>query len=404
MKQHSGRLLLFFFFLTLFFSCVDTYDVRISGSKKYLIVEGTITNVSDERQRVKIFETDDQSEYVSTQFSKTIFSPDSEALPVQGAEVKILENGSTSWNLTETEPGIYDMPQTFFANLGRTYQLQIKMPDGRNYESSVEEMLPVADIENFEVRLNLEGIQTPRLYNIRIPTQDFYLDFKDPAGEQNFYSWSWTDYEIQKICHTCKQGRYYTEDGTASSEGDCVIDSNLHPNTLYEYECSGFCWEIFPGEDIQIFSDVFTDGQLQTKKPIAQVPALQKNTSLVVIQQKSLTPGAFRYLKLIEDQSVNSGSLADTPPAPIKSNVLNINKPEELVLGYFTASSVKELRHMLSRADVPGVLPDHLFAALNNRDPILEPESEVRTFIPLATCRASENRTPIAPRNWQFGQ
>ena len=182
-----------------------------------------------------------------------------------------------------------------------------------------------------------------------------------------------------------------------------MTDTNLHPNNLFDYSCSGFCWEIFPGEDIQIFSDVFTDGQPQKGKLVARVPVLQSNTCLIVIQQKSLTAGAFRYLKLVESQSVKSGSLADTPPAPIKSNVLNKNKPEELVLGYFTASSVSEVRHMLNRSDVQGALPDHLFAVLNNRDPIFEPDGVYRPLVPLATCEASVNRTPIAPRNWQFG-
>ncbi|MGR3812179.1 DUF4249 domain-containing protein [Jiulongibacter sp. NS-SX5] len=404
MKLIRPKMLVLPFVIFFFLSCVETYDVNIQASKKYLIVEGTITNVGDQRQFVKVFETDDQTEFLSTEFTNTIFTLDSEANPISGAEVIIIENSTTRFQLTEQEPGYYEMPNGFFAAVGHTYQLILNLPDGRVYESSVEEMLAVPDIEDYEIRLNQKGIQTPRLYNIPTPTQDFYLDFEDPEDEQNFYSWTWVNYEIQKYCESCRQGRYYPDDETASSDGSCQIDESLFPNNYYDYECSAFCWEIFPGEDIQIFSDVFTNGQLQSKKLVAQVPVLQKNTSLVVIQQRSLTPTAFRYFKLLEDQSVNSGSLADTPPAPIKGNVLNTAQPEELVLGFFSASAVKEIRHMLSREDVPGVIPDNLFAILNNRDPVLESEGDVRNLIPMAPCRASETRTPIAPRNWQFGQ
>ncbi|MCR9063858.1 MAG: DUF4249 domain-containing protein [Cytophagales bacterium] len=400
----SGKsIALFFIVLALFFSCVDTYEVDIAASKKYLIVEGTITNVGDQPQVVKVFETDDQTEFVSTEFSKTIFSKDNKAVAVSRADVRVIENGTQEYSLNETAPGVYQMPLGFFAAIGNTYQLKISISDGRKYESSVEEMLPVSEIKDFEIRYNPEGIKTPRLYNLQIPTHDFYIEFDDPVAEQNFYSWSWTDYEIQKICQTCKQSFYTKDDETASSGGQCILDNNLHPNTLFDYSCSGFCWEIFPGEDIQIFSDVFTNGQTQSNKLVAQVPVLQANSCLVTIQQKSLTPGAFRYLKLIEDQSINSGSLADTPPAPIKSNVLNVEAKDELVLGYFTASAVTELRHMLSRTDASGAIPDHLFAVLNNRDPIFEPDGTYRALVPLANCEASENRTPIAPRNWQFG-
>jgi hypothetical protein len=383
-------------------SCVEPYGVSIAGSRKYIIVEGTITNVSDDRQIVKIFQTDDQSDFASSDFTKTIFSKDNEARPIENATVEVLENGQTAYALIEKEPGIYEMPRSFFAKIGNTYQLKFSTSDGIQYASSEEKMNSVPDITNFEVQYNPKGVRKPRLYNLQIPTHDYYLDFDDPVNDVNFYSWTWTDYEVQNYCQSCRQGRYYRENDLFDAKGECISDRSLHPNTFYDYNCQGFCWELFKGEDITIFSDVFTNGQAQKGKLIAQVPAFQSNACLVSIQQKSLTPGAFRYLKLIEDQSVNSGSLADTPPAPIKSNVLNVQAKEELVLGYFTASAVKEVRHMLDRSETPGLQKDNLFSILNNRDPIPEPEG-FRFPVPLAPCVASETKSPVAPRNWQFG-
>ena len=398
MKKFLWHCVAFFSLL----SCVEPYAVNIAGSRKYLIVEGTITNVSDERQLVRIFETDDQSDFASSDFTKTIFSKDNESLPIEKAFVEVVENGQTALILIEKEPGIYEMPRGFFAKIGNTYQLKFSTATGINYQSSVETMMPVPEITNFDVKYNPEGVRKPRLYNLQIPTHDYYLDFEDPSNEVNFYSWTWTDYEVQSYCQTCQQGRFYRENDLFDAKGECITDRSLHPNTFYDYECQGFCWELFKGEDITIFSDVFTNGQAQKGKLIAQVPAFQSNACLVTIQQKSLTPGAFRYLKLIEDQSINSGSLADTPPAPIKSNVLNVDAKEELVLGYFTASAVTEVRHMLDRSETPGLQQDNLFSVLNNRDPILEPDG-FRFPVPLAPCLASGTKTPVAPRNWQFG-
>ncbi|MFT5885687.1 MAG: hypothetical protein ACI9IP_002148 [Arcticibacterium sp.] len=393
----------FFAIAFLFLACVDTYDVSIEGSRKYLIVEGSITNIFDEDQTIRIFETDDQSDFISTDFTKTIFSKNNEAVPVENASVEVIENGSVIYSLNEISPGFYEMPNGFLAQVGNEYQLKFSTTDGKAYASSTELMKPVPDVSNYEIRFNPTGVKKTRLFNIQTATHDFYLDFNDPEDEVNFYSWSWTDYEIQNVCHTCKQGLYFPVDEVAGLPERCEINTSFNVNTSYDYKCQSLCWEIYDGDDITIFSDVFTNGQPQKNKLVAQVPAFQLNSCLVTIQQKSLTPGAFRYLKLIEDQSVNSGSLADTPPAPIKSNVLNVDAKEELVLGYFTASAVKEVRHMLNRSDAPNLLPDRIFSILNNRDVVFELDGQFRPLVPLAPCLSSSTRTSDAPRNWQFG-
>ncbi|MFT4734639.1 MAG: hypothetical protein ACI9DJ_001946 [Algoriphagus sp.] len=394
----------FFALAFIFLACVDTYDVNIVGSRKYLIVEGTITNIFDEDQTIRIFETDDQSDFISTDFTKTIFSKNNEAVPVENALVRVVENGSVEYSLNELFPGFYAMPNNFLAKVGNGYQLKFRTKEGISYASSIEMMKPVPDVANYEIRFNPVGVKKTRLFNIRTPTHDFYLDFNDPADEVNFYSWSWTDYEIQNVCHTCKQGLYFPADEAGGLPERCETKTSFNVNTSYDYKCQSLCWEIYDGDDITIFSDIFTNGQLQKNKLVAQVPAFQSNSCLVTIQQKSLTPGAFRYLKLIEDQSVNSGSLADTPPAPIKGNVLNVDAKEELILGYFTASAVKEVRHMLNRRDAPNLSPDRIFSSLNNRNVVFELDGQYRPLVPLAPCLSSSTRTSDAPRNWQFGK
>ena len=145
---------------------------------------------------------------------------------------------------------------------------------------------------------------------------------------------------------------------------------------------------------------IFTDGQQIKHKLVAQIPLYQSNATLVSLQQMSLTPNAYRYFKLIQDQSVNTGTLADTPPAPIKSNLVNIADKNELVLGYFSASSVAEVRYMLSRKNTKGGIYNGLFKAIHNRVPNLEQKSMERPYIPLAVCKKSKSRTQIRPEGW----
>ncbi|MDZ7935097.1 MAG: DUF4249 family protein [Emticicia sp.] len=156
---------------------------------------------------------------------------------------------------------------------------------------------------------------------------------------------------------------------------------------MFDYTCGTSCWDIFYSSDINIFSDIFTDGQLQKNKLVAQIPLYQSNQCLVGIQQMSLSPNAFRYFKLIQDQSINTGTLADTPPAPIKSNVYNKDDAGELVLGYFSVSSVYEQKYMLTRKNATGAGLNALFLTKNNRLPQPEGSSVERLDIPLAICK-----------------
>ncbi len=116
----------------------------------------------------------------------------------------------------------------------------------------------------------------------------------------------------------------------------------------------------------------------------------------------SLSANAYRYLKLIQDQSVNTGTLADTPPAPIKGNIENTADKNELTLGYFSVSMVEENRYWLLRDNVANAQPNGLFSIKNGRDPILEPSSVSRPAIPLAICVSSGNRTSTSPAGWRF--
>ena len=127
MKLISWQLFVLAF---LFLACVDTYDVSIEGSRKYLIVEGTITNVFDEDQTIRIFETDDQSDFISTDFTKTIFSKNNEAVPVENASVEVIENGSIIYSLNEIFPGFYELPNGFLAQIGNEYQLKFSTTEG----------------------------------------------------------------------------------------------------------------------------------------------------------------------------------------------------------------------------------------------------------------------------------
>lgn len=400
----NSRLLIFcivscFFF---FISCIDPFKVEVEASKAYIIVDGTITN-SEERPIISIFETNESSNFKSSQFTATISPKANDVKPISKAKVKVIENESKTFQLFEIEPGYYQMPLEFEGKIGNTYKLIFENSKGLVFESSVEKMLPVSTINKIYDTFNSTGIKDRLAEGGKIPTNDVFIDFDDPAKDKNFYRWKWTSFEIQNICETCKQGRYYRDQSNLGPLGECKFDPNLESNVFFDYTCDSFCWDIFLSTKLDIFSDIYTNGLPQKNKLVAQIPLFQSNPCLVVVEQFSLNPNAYRYLKLLQDQSINTGTLADTPPAPIKGNVINKNDPTQLILGYFTASAKEESRYMLGRKNSRGAQPNGIFRYKNKRDYILEAPSIIRPSIPLAICKSSLFRTPNSPKGWQFG-
>jgi hypothetical protein len=325
------------------------------------------------------------------------------ALPVSNADVKLILNEKETIQLQEVDAGYYYLPTTFRAKVGDRYQLRFRTAEnGKTYESTVEQMVAVAPITNIYDEFNPIGVRRFGSAGDRIASSDVYIDFTDVANSKNFYRWRWQLWEPQKYCETCKQGRYNLYETENGETGDCYRDLTLPGNNEYDYTCGSLCWDIFYSSDINIFSDIYTDGQLQKNKLAAQIPLYQSNQCLVSIQQMSLTPNAYRYFKLIQDQSVNTGTLADTPPAPIKSNVVNTKDSKELILGYFSVSSVSEKRHMITRKNTTGGRLNGLFTSITNRLPQPEDASGDRGDIPLAICKSSRTRTPIRPAGWEI--
>lgn len=384
-----------------FAACVDPYAVQILSTKSYLFVEGSVTN-AEKQSPITIIRTDPTATFRSLEFSNTIIADiKNKNIAVAKANVTVIENENNVIQLTETSAGVYDFPKGFRGKVENFYQLRIETADGEVYVSNDEIMPEVPPIKKIYASYNEKGIRQPNFYGERIATDDIYIDFDDPAGQKNFYTWQWIQYESQLYCASCKSGRYYLEE-TASGgvDGSCIEDTRLNVNTYYDYLCEGNCYEIFYGSNIDILSDVYTNGKSQIAKLVAQVPVYQRNPALVVIEQRSLTPNAFRYLKLIQDQSVSTGTLVDTPPAPIRSNIVNQSNSGELVLGFFTASAIAEKRFMLERKAITNVLQDNLFIFQNSREAVVEPLNIVRPSFPNAFCKPGRNRTPFTPKGW----
>ncbi|WP_227699175.1 DUF4249 domain-containing protein [Spirosoma radiotolerans] len=368
---------------------MDPIDAPIDSSLNVLIVEATLTDKA-EPQLIRL--TRSQADRLTGRFG---------TVPITKATVQILVDSAQVVRAEETTDGRYQLPADFRANVDHVYQLQFTLSDGTHYQSTPEPLLPVAPIGQLRAQFNPASLtSTERLNNTYSAAHDFYVDFTDPAHQANYYRWDWIDWESQPWCRTCSQGLYQVRDAQGALLEDCVPANSNFFTATFDYPCRTLCWEILYSHDLMLFQDAYTNGQSVKSLLVGRVPLYSTDPCLVEIRQSSLTKQAYEYVNQLDQQTQHSGGVAAGQPALLVGNVRNVAKPNEVVVGYFTVSSVSSVRYWLSRSDASSIAPG-LFEALNGRGPVDEPASNLAGRPPTAVCVASDSRTPNKPQGWR---
>jgi hypothetical protein len=365
-------------------ACVEPYDLDYDQTKRILIVDAVLTDNpnADSTQLISITESIPNG-------SRNFYQP------IAGAVVEVVVNDSERFRFSEVNNGQYLKPFGLTIEEGKKYQLEISLSDGRSYLSDIEQYTETSPIDRVYAQLEVEGIPKNIGYE---PAHYIYLDTKDKPGKGNNYVWSWKLYERQDICQSCVNGRYFIDRRTGV--GACRDESSAFQQEDFfnDYQCDGDCWQVFYNTQINAMSDTYVDGNPIIGRLIGKIPVYQFRGALVEIKQQSISPGAFRYLKLLTEQSQNNGGLADTPPAALIGNVRNINDPSESVGGYFMVASERTQLLWLDRQDAAEqrVSPKGFLG----RQLSLEVVTEDPSRPPLAPCKNSRNRTPFKPEGW----
>lgn len=376
------RLLAASFVLTAVISaCVEPYDLDYTQNKRILTIDGLLSDNPTAGQQISIRES------IPTGTNNFY-------LPISEVVVEVVVNDSERFRFAEVDPGIYQKPNELIIEQGKSYHLDLKFPDGRTYISDVESFTTTPPIDRVYAQLEPEGIQQNLGY---APAHYIYLDTKDSPGKGDNFVWSWKLYEKQNICESCVNGRYFIDRRTGV--GACRDESSPFQMDIFfnDYQCEGDCWQVFYNTEINAMSDTFVDGNPIIARLVAKIPLYQSFGALVEIKQQALTPSAFRYLKLLTEQSQNNGGLADTPPAALVGNVRNVNDPTETVGGYFMVASERTALLWLDRLDAAEQRITS--RGLLGRQVSLE-VSDNPARPPLAPCENGRFRTSEKPRGW----
>ena len=321
-------------------ACVDPYEVKVPEGAQLLTVEGIIST--------------GPGPHAITLTRSATYGSIFEGLirPVSLATVIVIDNEGTVTFLTEAvdKRGTYFTPANFRAQVGKSYTLQILTIDGKVYTSTPEKVAAVPVIQNLDIRtviIPTEGNNLPKS-GIQL-----IVELKDPADQNNFYYW--------------KNGPavYILE-----TRPDLFTPrpSNSNPNlTPQPKDCCAQCFRYEAGNNQSIFvtkDDNFNG--LTTKIPaafIADDGFRFVNKYRMDLKQYSISQGAYRFLRLIKQQAEISGSIFDPPPANLRGNMISLDNPDEVILGYFIAAGETSRRIYVDKNDLSfkqnrAIIPD----------------------------------------------
>jgi len=156
-----------------FNSCTKVIDFDVSDANIRLVIDGSVTS-EFKRHEVKISLTGSYFSGVRTP-------------SVSGATVQV-SDGTLTWDYIEKidQPGLYQSPDSFFAEVGKTYTLRV-LVDGKQYEAS-ETMQEGARLDSFNIQQFFKPIP---FENAIDSSYTLSVWGQEVAGERNYYMWKY---------------------------------------------------------------------------------------------------------------------------------------------------------------------------------------------------------------------
>lgn len=297
--------------MLLFNHCITPVDSLPETERRLLVVEGGITSKLGPH-RIQISRS---ARYGSRAVG--------EIEPIRNADVWLRDLNGTLVFLEEEISGNYLTPANFKAEVGNKYSLFITLENGERFASTPAEVMPGPELDEVIPKF----VEQPSLENDKNVGVELFAKFKDPAGERNFYFWE-------------TKGEY-----ALSTRPDLhAVPDGQGGEIIVPLGCCALCYlnEGGLGNQLNIFTDIFTNGQQQEKRvAYIQDDGLRfLDTYMAVVEQYSLTKDAYAFFEVLAEQLEISGDIFDPPPASLNGNIINLDQPDEETIGYFWAASM----------------------------------------------------------------
>ncbi|MBR3485021.1 MAG: DUF4249 family protein [Bacteroidales bacterium] len=304
-------------------SCIYDFDPQIDGEGGYMIVSGdlvigTVSSVSLSYSWSLVDTTSTSQERMQVLRASKMHVEDS-----QGGRY---ENFYTHWDpLAPYMPSLQGSPYGSFdlreADPSLEYRLVIENANG-TYASSWSKALSPGVIDSLSFRIN----DNRTFMHILVSAHG-------DGQEDAYYRWTVTENweyhsDVESLFKVVRTGEY----------PNYVYD--LEPYSLDEniYYCwsSGTRGEILTASIEDLTEDRLVDHQLYS---LGNRDERLSVLYAAIVQQSRISGEAYRYWETMRQNGTDIGGLFSPEPYEHRGNVVNLDHPEELVLGYVDVQS-----------------------------------------------------------------
>lgn len=310
MKKRITHLILFSFLLSLG-ACIDEIKLNVDTEQRALVVDGFVTdNLGDFQLKL-------------SQSSVIGIGNDNILDPVIGAKVQLLdtEGGVYPYIEEDETKGVYTLT-AFKAVRRKAYFIDIILQDGKHYQSKPTKLRSSSKIDNISYtisentyRNNIGDLVTDELITLNIDTDV-------------------SDADLPPLLRWRVEGEYVIREISPGNLNPkrCFVTINLDQNVI----------SVFDARELS--------GGILKNQEIAQTPFDFRFTEKFCfhISQFAISEDEFDYWNNIKEVTEISGSLFDPPPGTVVGNIRNVDNPEEIVVGYFSVSSIFFLRDFVN--------------------------------------------------------
>ncbi|HWA35370.1 MAG TPA: DUF4249 domain-containing protein, partial [Cyclobacteriaceae bacterium] len=312
------------------------------AAESQLVVDGTIT--------------DEPGPYVITlSRTRALGTSNYATLPESDAKISIQSDAGETDNLVAVsgQPGAY-ATTSIQGLVGRSYSITIKLANGSTYVSDTEKMLPAGTINSIEYEFE------PRIQPGGIAAGIFRIYSTGRAGSDGVNYFRWRTFGTYKVRNFPEERTMVVGEAVVPDPEPCSGYINRNNRLVYvgpPCTCC-ICWVSEYGIPTVTDTRLVTGGALN-KVRVGTVTVNRRtfyDKYYVEVQMLSLTQDAYNFWKLIESQREGASSLFQPPLAQVKSNIHSESRPDEVIQGYFGASSIRRKSIFLSQKDVPLLL------------------------------------------------
>lgn len=320
--------LAFMCFLLTLYNCRDPFDAETNDFESILVIEATITNELIKQEIL---------------LSRTYVLEEEETTLENNATVWIEDDQNNTYTFSQNIDGNYLSDVVFQAVPDNNYTLYVTTQDGKNYQSSSNNLTPISQINS----LYPEYISENQEVHVLVDSNN--------DNDATYFRYEYE--ETYKVIPP-----YYYRN-------DLILTNYVEGSDGYSYYDRAVV--LREQEEETCYSSNTSIGIIQTSTSELQnnnisrfaVRKLDKENSVlrdrysILVKQYVQNLEAYTFYKIIDELGAVQSILSANQPGYVAGNIRNTLDIDEKILGYFEVSSVSEKRIYFNHQDVGIDLP-----------------------------------------------